>query len=143
LTSYSSIRDIWDEPIDGLIVTGAEPRAAKLIDEPYWGNLTELLDWAEGNTLSTICSCLAAHAAVFHLDGIERRPFREKRFGVFDGKRKNDHPLLAETAPHFRMPHSRWNDIPEEALISYGYTVLTKSNDAFIDAFVKQQNSLF
>src|SRR2546422_9778102 len=41
------------------------------------------------------------------------------------------------------MPHSRWNDIPEDALASCGYRVLTRSEDAWVDSFVKQRNSLF
>jgi homoserine O-succinyltransferase len=41
------------------------------------------------------------------------------------------------------MPHSRWNEIPEEALLACGYRVLTRSEDAGVDAFVKQRNSLF
>ena len=34
--------------------------------------------------ISTVWSCLAAHAAVLHADGIARRPLHEKKFGVFD-----------------------------------------------------------
>ncbi len=41
------------------------------------------------------------------------------------------------------MPHSRWNDIPEDALTSCGYRVLTRSKDAGVDAFIKQGHSLF
>jgi homoserine O-succinyltransferase len=41
------------------------------------------------------------------------------------------------------MPHSRLNDIPEEALLACGYRVLTRSADAGVDAFVKQRRSLF
>src|SRR3989442_1837784 len=41
------------------------------------------------------------------------------------------------------MPHSRWNDIPEEALTACGYRVLTRSTEAGVDAFVKQRQSLF
>jgi len=41
------------------------------------------------------------------------------------------------------MPHSRWNEIPEDALASHGYRVLTRSDAAGVDAFVKQRKSLF
>ena len=41
------------------------------------------------------------------------------------------------------MPHSRWNEIPEEALAASGYRVLTRSEDAGVDTFVKQRRSLF
>src|SRR5215471_15538770 len=39
---YEDIRELWTAHIDGLIVTGTEPRAAALADEPYWAILTKL-----------------------------------------------------------------------------------------------------
>jgi homoserine O-succinyltransferase len=140
---YSDIGDLWDSHLDGLIVTGTEPRAPNLMDEPYWGSLTRVLDWAEHHTHSTVCSCLAAHAAVLHIDGIGRRPLSEKRFGVFEFERVSEHPLTAPVASRLQMPHSRWNDLPEDALLACGYRVLTRSKDADVDAFVKQRKSLF
>ena len=65
--------------MDALIITGAEPRAEAICDEePYWPALTRLIDWAEIGTISTLFSCLAAHAAVLHLDGIKRRPLPQE-----------------------------------------------------------------
>jgi homoserine O-succinyltransferase len=143
VSSYADIGDLWDSQLDGLIVTGAEPLAADLEDEPYWGSLTRVLDWAERSTRSTVLSCLAAHAGIFHIDGIVRRPLGDKRFGVFECVRVSDHPMMAATPNRLQMPHSRWNEIPEEALLACGYRVLTRSEDAGVDAFVKQRNSLF
>jgi homoserine O-succinyltransferase/O-acetyltransferase len=143
VSDYSDIGDLWDSRLDGLIVTGTEPRAADLKDEPFWGSLTRVLEWAERHTYSTILSCLAAHAGILHIDGIVRRPLGDKRFGVFECVRVSDHPLTAATPGRLRMPHSRWNEIPEEALLACGYRVLTRSEDAGVDAFVKQRKSLF
>jgi len=143
VSRYSNIDELWDRRHDGLIVTGTEPRAADLKEEPYWESLTRVLEWAETHTYSTILSCLAAHAGILHIDGIARRPLADKRFGVFECVRVSDHPLTADTPPRLRMPHSRWNEIPEEALLACGYRVLTRSEDAGVDAFVKQRKSLF
>jgi homoserine O-succinyltransferase len=140
---YANFEDLWDRHHDGLIVTGTEPRALDLKDEPFWGSLTRLLDWAERNTHSTVLSCLAAHAGILHLDGIVRRPLGDKRFGIFDCVRVTDHPLTEAAPSRLRMPHSRWNEIPEDALLAGGYRVLTRSEDAGVDAFVKQRKSLF
>jgi len=140
---YSEIDDLWDSHLDGLIVTGTEPRASNLKDEPYWRSLTRVLDWAEHHTHSTVWSCLAAHAAILHLDGIGRRPLSDKRFGVFECARVADHHVTAGLPPRLPMPHSRWNDIPEDALASCGYRVLTRSAETGVDAFVKQSGSLF
>ena len=143
VSRYADFRDLWKSHHDGLIVTGTEPRAADLRDEPYWDSLTSVLEWAEGHTYSTILSCLAAHAGVLHLDGIARRPLGDKRFGVFECVRVSDHPLTAAAPRHLQVPQSRWNEIPEEALLACGYRVLTRSEDAGVDAFVKQRKSLF
>jgi homoserine O-succinyltransferase len=143
VSGYSSLDELWERPLDGLIVTGTEPLAADLKDEPFWGSLTRVLEWAEQNTHSTILSCLAAHAGILHIDGIVRRPLGDKRFGVFECEQVADHPLMATAPSHLRMPHSRWNEIPEEALKACGYRVLTRSEDVGVDAFVKQRKSLF
>src|SRR5216683_693861 len=73
-TTRQDMAERWDAHIDGLIVTGTEPRMKNLKDEPYWATLSQVVDWARDYTVSTIWSCLAAHAAVLHVDGIERRP---------------------------------------------------------------------
>src|SRR5215471_9791670 len=91
--SYADLADLHDHHIDGLIVTGTEPRAANLKEEPYWRRLAALVDWAEDHTYSTVWSCLAAHAAVLRLDGIERRPLGDKCSGVFEYAPVIDHLL--------------------------------------------------
>ena len=65
-------------------MTGTEPRQPDLRNEPYWPALTEVLEWAERNTASTVLSCLAAHAGVLHSDGIPRHRLSDKQFGVFE-----------------------------------------------------------
>jgi len=143
VSRYADLDALWDRHHDGLIVTGTEPRAADLDDEPFWGSLTRVLEWAEHHTHSTVLSCLAAHAGILHFDGIARRALDDKRFGVFDCVRVSEHPLTAAAPGRLRMPHSRWNEIPEEALLRCGYRVLTRSEGGGVDSFVKQRGSLF
>lgn len=142
-TSYCDIETLWDSHLDGLIVTGAEPRTSNLIDEPYWESLTRVIDWAEHNTLSSVWSCLAAHAAVLYLDGIRRCPLRNKYSGVFDCTRLSNDPLTDGLPRRIRMPHSRWNDLPERELSACGYRVLTRTENGHADMFVKQRESSF
>jgi len=145
---YSSVETLLNSHkashtrLNGLIVTGREPLAANLRDEPYWRSFTEMLEWARENTDSTVWSCLAAHAAVLHTDGIARRKRDDKHFGVFACAPVSQHWLTAgETA--FRVPHSRRNGLAEEDLTAHGYSVLTRTADAEVDTFVKQEKSLF
>ncbi len=141
---YSEITDLLNRRFDGVIITGTEPLQSDLRKEPYWGILSEVLRWAEYNTKSTLLSCLAAHASVLHADGIERHPLADKKFGLFNDAKVIDHPLTSGTPGHMPFPHSRWNEVREEALVSCGYTVLTKSEHAGVNLFVKpKRKSMF
>ena len=141
---YEDIGALWtNEPVDGLIVTGAEPLAANIRDEPYWTSLTGLVEWAGKHTISTVWSCLAAHAAVLHLDGIARRPVGPKLSGVFDCAKSADHALVAGLPVQWRTPHSRYNELPEDALLANEYQILSRSADAGVDLFAKDERSLF
>jgi homoserine O-succinyltransferase len=140
---YSSVETLWDTTLDGLIVTGKEPITPSLKDEPCWRSFTQVLDWARDNTYSTVWSCLAAHAAVLYLDGVERRKSEKKHFGVFECSRVSDHLLTDELPSRLRVPHSRWNGVSEDELTSRGYSILTRTEGSGVDSFVKEENSLF
>jgi homoserine O-succinyltransferase/O-acetyltransferase len=140
---YSNIEDLWDGHLDGLIVTGREPMTANLADEPYWESFSRVLSWAQENCHATVLSCLAAHAAILSLDGIRRVKASDKVFGIFECAGVSDHPLTAGIGSQIRLPHSRWNGVPEEQLADCGYEVLTRSANAGVDTFVKQQKRLF
>ena len=141
--SYLDAKLLHETDLDALIVTGTEPKAADLRDEPYWSALTNVIDWAEQNTVSTIWSCLAAHSAVLYLDDIERRPVGEKLSGVYEFGLSAPHPLASGLPARIRIPHSRYNELPEAELTKRGYRVLTSSDRAGVDTFVKQGQSLF
>src|SRR5580693_6650294 len=51
---YRDVSGLWDGHVDGLIVTGTEPRMKNLKDEPYWATLCRVVDWARDYTTSTI-----------------------------------------------------------------------------------------
>jgi homoserine O-succinyltransferase/O-acetyltransferase len=142
---YRDLSALWNAPLDGLIVTGTEPIAADLKDEPYWNALCDLLDWACHNTMSAVWSCLAAHAAVQYADGIVRERLADKLAGVFDCELTGGHPLFAGMERRWRVPHSRLNDLPEAPLVAGGYRVLSRSAAAGADTFIKEQDggSLF
>jgi homoserine O-succinyltransferase len=144
---YFGIEHLWEqEPElcpDGLIVTGREPLTPDLRDEAYWSSFTRVLSWAREHGRSTVWSCLATHAAVLALDGIERVRGRHKHFGIFTCERTGSHPLLAGAPTTLRLPHSRWNGVPAGQLAANGYQVLTRTSDGGVDTFVKQDSGLF
>jgi homoserine O-succinyltransferase len=141
---YYSSDELFDQRFDGVIMTGTEPRHSNLRNEPYWPALANVLDWAESHTVSTILSCLAAHAGVLYSDDINRHPLGDKQFGVFAFSKAASHELTQGTTDLIRFPHSRWNEIKADALQAAGYTILSQSADGGVDSFVKKKNrSLF
>jgi homoserine O-succinyltransferase/O-acetyltransferase len=140
---YEEAGKLWASPLDGLIVTGTEPRAADLRDEPYWGALTRLVDWAERSTISSVWSCLAAHAAVLYADGITRQALPAKLSGVFECRKIGDHAIIRGTPSRWRVVHSRHNGLPEGELASHGYRLLSGSSEVGPDLFIRQTHSLF
>ncbi len=145
LTSfYFGTDDLLNSQVDAVIMTGTEPRQPNLRNESYWPALTNVLDWAESNTVSTVLSCLAAHAGVLYSDGINRCPLSDKQFGVFDFTKATTHHLIGGTGRRVRFPHSRWNEVQADSLTANGYLVLTQSADGGVDSFVKlKKRSLF
>ena len=140
---YTNIADLDRLHIDGLIVTGAEPNAATLPEEPFWQDLTDIIDWAKTNTRSTIWSCLAAHAAVLHLDGIERQRLHAKCSGIYDCYAVADHWLTDGLPSPLRISHSRLNELRAVDLTARDYQLLTVSPEGGVDIFAKQLRSQF
>lgn len=141
---YFHVDDLWNDRFDALIMTGTEPHQPNLQQEPYWLGMVKVLQWAEENTTSTILSCLAAHAGVLYSDGIERHRLDDKQFGVFEFGKPAEHLLTRGSAQAVRFPHSRWNEVRGEDLVTCGYTLLSQSSQAGVDTFIKRKRkSLF
>ncbi|WP_213772145.1 homoserine O-succinyltransferase [Bradyrhizobium sp. dw_78] len=140
---YRDIADLDRLRFDGVIVTDAAPNAAALREEPFWNDLVAIVDWAKINTRSAIWSCLAAHAAVLHLDGIERQLLDEKCSGVYDCFKVIDDRLTQDVASPLKIAHSRLHALRRSDLAANGYQILTESPDAGVDIFVKQLRSRF
>ncbi len=140
---YRDIAELDRLNVDGLIVTGAEPIAPTLPEEKYWREFVDLVDWARTHTRSTIWSCLAAHAAVKHLGGIERQPLPRKCSGVYDCGKVADHDLLRELPRSIKVSHSRLNEVRESDLVAQGFSILTYSDQAGVDIFARDYDSRF
>jgi homoserine O-succinyltransferase len=140
--NYWPLEELLAAPLDALIVTGTEPRAPVLTEEPYWAHFVQLLTFARQHTLASVWSCLAAHGAVLSMDGIERQRLAEKRCGVYEHRILSEHALLAGVAAPMPMPHSRWNELSPRALRTAGYTLLSWSDETGADAFVREERSL-
>ena len=128
--------------VDGLIVTGTEPRTQNLKDEPYWATLQP------GGGLG------ARPYRVDHLvvpRGARRRASRPTASNAArsptscsafsTASRSRSHPMTSDATSGLRVPHSRYNDLPERALTACGYRILTRSAVAGVDMFARQDKS--
>jgi homoserine O-succinyltransferase len=139
---YWPVEELMAAEVDALIVTGAEPITSRLRDEPYWEAMCRLLDWAERSVASSIWSCLAAHAAALHLEGIDRQPLPRKLCGVFAHATAADHFLTNEVPSPLYTPHSRWNDLPLDKLCSAGFRLASWSAETGASISTKRYDSL-
>jgi homoserine O-succinyltransferase len=139
---YEDIEALYRRGADALIVTGCEPRAPRLADEPYWPHITRLADWARNHTISTIWSCLAAHAAVLHLAGVARVPFAKKVSGVYRFARFET-DWAVHDSDEVLVPHSRYNGLPREDLEGHGFHIGSSAAEVGVDMFWRVEPSLF
>lgn len=139
---YWSLAALTASAPDALIVTGTEPKAGHVEDEPYWPSLCDVLEYAEGHLPTSLWSCLAAHAAVWRLDRVPRIRLADKRSGVFQHVGQSGHALLKGLPEVVPTPHSRWNEIRLPDLVGAGYEMLTSSADNGADLFAKRSRSL-
>ena len=127
---YFDFAQLQEAGLDALIVTGANPVCDQISDEEFWNPMCEVLDWAVEHVTSTLCACLATHAAFLHFHRIERQPLPAKRWGVFAHRVVMEHPLVRGINTRFDVPHSRWNDISARAMTGVDQLVLIESPDA-------------
>jgi homoserine O-succinyltransferase len=127
---YCKFEDLKEQGLDALIITGANVENPTLEQEPFWEPLLEVVRWANQNVSSILCSCLATHALLKHLYGIERQPLPAKRWGVYSHRISSPgHPLLRGINTRFDVPHSRYNEISRQQLEDAGLTILAESEE--------------
>jgi len=126
---YSPMDQIRTRPPNLLIVTGSNPIETRIEDEPYWGEMVNLLVDAKKSVQSMLLSCLAAHAALTIFDNLKREHLAIKQTGVFTQDVHHNHRLTDGIDDVIRLPHSRMNTVPTALLSDTGYQILIESDD--------------
>lgn len=136
---YETFEKIRAEGLDALIITGANVTKPDLSLEPFWEPLKEVVHWAYNNVTSTLCSCLATHAALEFLHGQKRYRLPDKRWGVFRHQViDRTHPLVIDVDTSFDVPHSRFNEIGRHQFETAGLHVLVESKVAGVHLAVSK-----
>ncbi|WP_206483855.1 homoserine O-succinyltransferase [Thalassotalea sp. G2M2-11] len=129
---YYLFDDIKHKQYDGLIITGAPLALMDYEKVTFWDKICEVFDWAEQNVTSTMFSCWAAHAALYHHYGLNRHLRTEKLSGVYSHQ-PNDpkEELTRGFEDQFYVPHSRYGYISKEDYQSIdNLTIIAESEQA-------------
>ncbi|MDH5354167.1 MAG: homoserine O-succinyltransferase [Gammaproteobacteria bacterium] len=125
---YASFDQLKRDGLDALIISGANPVQSDITQEPYWEPLAKTVAWAKDNVCSVMCSCLATHAIVQQLWGLERYRLPAKRWGVYSNRVTNNrHPLTVNINTRFDAPHSHVYEVSSDQFKQAGLTVLAES----------------
>ncbi len=140
---YESFDALRAAGLDALIITGANVANPSLDQEAFWAPLQEVIGWASENVASVLCSCLATHAIVKALYGIDRTGLPRKCWGVFGHDVVGAHPLVRGVAPRFDVPQSRHNQLSRAQLQDKGLRILVESPDAGVHVAVSPDQVRF
>lgn len=136
---YISLQELQDIGIDALVITGANVAKAELTSELFWPELAQTLVWAKQTVSSTICSCLATHAACKIFYQLDRKHLPQKCWGVFEHARTGQQHWMTRGIDHkMWMCHSRFNDISKEDLEKNNVQVLIESDNAGVQLAVDE-----
>lgn len=133
----ADVSTIINAGLDGLVVTGGEALLPDMRAEPHWAKMAALIDTTVARNLPVLWSCRAAHAAVLHLDGIERVRLPEKLSGVFQTDMIATAPVMRHLGGNPISPQSRYNSLHATELLAKNYTILTQSAEVGPDWFIR------
>ena len=137
---YVDVSSLYSMQVDALVITGANVTQPLLVNEPFWAGLETILRWAAKNVRSTLCSCLATHAAAKVFYGIDRRHLSRKCWGVFEHEVvAPEHALMKGVESNFVMCHSRFNDVSGKALTENNVIVLIQSAEVGVQMAVDEK----
>ena len=114
---YYTFEELKDRKFDGLIITGAPVEKLEFEEVDYWPELCQIMAWSRTNVTSTFHICWGAQAGIYYHYGIQKRLLPKKLFGIYSHRVKHRRePLVRGFDDYFLIPHSRYTEVPAEAL---------------------------
>ncbi|WP_293957550.1 MULTISPECIES: homoserine O-acetyltransferase MetA [unclassified Sphingobacterium] len=131
---YKSLTEVKENFYDGMIITGAPVEMVAFEEVTYWNEIKTIFDWARTHVTSSLYICWASQAALYHFYEVEKKPLREKLFGVFKHTALDKrHPLFRGFDDEFYIPHSRHTTVEKDDLLTKdGLEILSESPEAGI-----------
>jgi len=140
LNFYKTFDEIKHRKFDGMVITGAPVEHMPFEQVDYWPELCEIMEWSKTNVHSTFHICWGAQAGLYYHYGIQKRPTKEKFFGVF--KHHADYKkaiLLRGFDDTFWVPHSRHTTVLREDIEKVpGLKVIASSEETGVYAVMSK-----
>ena len=115
---YKTFDSVRDKKYDGLIITGAPIEHLPFESVDYWGELTNIFDWAKSSVHSVFGVCWGAMAMLYYFYTIEKLMLEKKALGLFRHKnRKVNSHFLRGFSDDLIVPVSRWTEISRGEII--------------------------
>lgn len=129
--------------VDALVITGTNVSDPDLEKQDFWEPLKNTMDWAQNNTRSTLCSCLASHAVMQFRYHKKRKPLPRKIWGVYDHRTlMPEHPLAADLPALVPVPQSRHNEVTAGQFQDAKLDVILIHTHARVHLAANKDNSL-
>lgn len=99
---------VRDQPLDGLIVTGAPVEHLPFHQVAYWDEITGIIADARRTCPSTLGICWGGFALAF-LEGVDKIQYPRKLFGLYplENRASRRHPIMGALDDTFLCPQSR------------------------------------
>ena len=137
--SYEDINELWSTQLDSLIVTGLEPQTSKLVDEPFcrnWSIGRKDLQFRRSGYVSR------PKPPIFISMVLTGTPSQKGSQASSTAVDPRIIAILSQIASQWCIPHSRYNEVKEDALVAKGYRILSPSAAKGVDVFYQANKQL-
>lgn len=129
---YEDFELMKNEKFDGMIITGAPVEQMDYEAVSYWGEISEIFQWARTHVYSTLYICWAAFAGLYYYYGVPKYDLSKKLFGVFKHYINEPQlPIFRGFDDIFYVPHSRHTEIHKDDILKIkDLKILSESSEA-------------
>ena len=115
---------------DGLIITGAPVETLPFEEVDYWQELSQIIDYSQGNVFSCLHICWGAQAGLYRRYGINKAALSKKLFGIFPHTvNEQYHSLFRGFDDEFLAPQSRHTSIEREDVLKDSRLVIQSETE--------------
>ena len=143
---YKTFDGVRDKKYDGLIITGAPIEHLPFETVDYWGELTDIFEWAKSSVHSVFGVCWGAMAMLYYFYSIEKLMLEKKALGLFRHKnRKVNSHFLRGFSDDLIVPVSRWTEISRHEIVDNNNLEILLDSDDVGPCLIedKEKNFLF